>query len=404
MKLWSLYSNHDELFTPISFRPGLNVVFAQVQDPTAVARDSHNLGKTFLISVIDFTLLGDIDAEHPFRAQPELFGGFTFCIQLQSHTGKYITVCRQVKPRQPVQIYVSAEPTARLQDLPSERATPLSLARARQMLDELLGLEVVAPYSYRKGLGYLLRTQLDYSDEFQISKFARGLHKDWKPFVAQILGFDPNPMQRKYEVDEEIERLETLLRTLERQAASRSGEYSEIQGMIQIRDAELVRLRDELDAFSFKEMEADVNEVMVHDVEVQLAHLNERRYALDYEVQEISRSLESEFEFDLDRIRRLFDEAQAELSERLVHQYEELVEFNRRLSVGRKQRLTALRDALGAQRAQMETKIAALDAERQRAMASLLERETLEKYKRLHAYLREARGGAGGSQAAPRSS
>jgi len=391
VKLHSLYSNHDDLFSPITFRDGINVVFARVKDPAQRERDSHNLGKTFLIDVIDFALLAEIEKEHPFRSDPDLFGDFVFFIELQSHAGEYITVRREVKARQPVSIHVSSEPSGRLCDFPTPQWTSPSLphTRARTTLNDLLDLEVIAPHPYRKGLGYALRRQSDYGDEFQISKFARGPHKDWKPFVAQLLGFDPQPIQRKYEVEERIEELASLLQALERQAESRSGEYGELQGLIQIREHELARLREELDRFSFRELEADVNEAMVSEVEAQLAELNEKRYALDYEAQEIDQSLKSEFEFDLDRVRQLFAEVQVNLPAPLLRRYQDLVEFNRRLSTGRRERLTSLRESLTAQRSEIEQQIAALDEQRQRAMAALLERETLEKYKMLHALLRE---------------
>lgn len=67
MKLASLYSNKEEKFPTIRFREGFNVVFAQVKEPNASERDVHNLGKTFLIEVIDFCLIARVDRDHPFK-------------------------------------------------------------------------------------------------------------------------------------------------------------------------------------------------------------------------------------------------------------------------------------------------------------------------------------------------
>lgn len=64
MKFVSLYSNRENVFPRMHFRDGLNVIFARVRDPLAKDRDSHNLGKTFLIQVIDFGLLGKITKEY----------------------------------------------------------------------------------------------------------------------------------------------------------------------------------------------------------------------------------------------------------------------------------------------------------------------------------------------------
>ena len=44
--------------------------------------------------------------------------------------------------------------------------------RARDMLDGLLDWRALKPWSYRKGLGYLLRSQDDFRDVFHLRKFA----------------------------------------------------------------------------------------------------------------------------------------------------------------------------------------------------------------------------------------
>jgi hypothetical protein len=64
VQLNRLYSNLDDLFTPIHFNAVqastlLNVIFAEVKRKRAKDGDSHNLGKTTLIALIDFMLLKD---------------------------------------------------------------------------------------------------------------------------------------------------------------------------------------------------------------------------------------------------------------------------------------------------------------------------------------------------------
>jgi len=71
--------------------------------------------------------------------------------------------------------------------------------------------------------------------------------------------------------------------------------------------------------------------------------LNERRYTFDYELQEIEKSLNYEQLFDLEKIKKVFSESNVILPDSLVHNYEELLDFNKRLSIGRKDRLQDLR-------------------------------------------------------------
>jgi uncharacterized protein YydD (DUF2326 family) len=61
--------------------------------------------------------------------------------------------------------------------------------RARDLLDGLLDWRALKPWTFRKGLGYLLRSQDDFRDVFHLRKFAAA-HSDWKPFLAHVLGFD----------------------------------------------------------------------------------------------------------------------------------------------------------------------------------------------------------------------
>ena len=57
MKLSKIYSNKREIFEDIKFNQGLNVIFGEVKSPEDMKKDSHNLGKTLLISLIEFLML-----------------------------------------------------------------------------------------------------------------------------------------------------------------------------------------------------------------------------------------------------------------------------------------------------------------------------------------------------------
>jgi uncharacterized protein YydD (DUF2326 family) len=57
MKLSKLYSNQDNLFEPIIFNDGLNIILGEMRLPENLDKDSHNLGKTTLGLLIDYCLL-----------------------------------------------------------------------------------------------------------------------------------------------------------------------------------------------------------------------------------------------------------------------------------------------------------------------------------------------------------
>src|SRR5258706_12598944 len=94
MKLLSLYSNEEHIFPRIDFFEGFNVVFARGSDATNPELDAHNLGKTFLASVINFGLLAHGGPSHPFKAVPDRFANFAFYLHLLTNDGQYALIRR----------------------------------------------------------------------------------------------------------------------------------------------------------------------------------------------------------------------------------------------------------------------------------------------------------------------
>jgi uncharacterized protein YydD (DUF2326 family) len=78
MRLSKLYSNHHNIFTPIVFNVGLNVVMAEIRLPENKDKDTHNLGKSTLGRLIDFTLLSKQDPNLFLLKHYDLFEDFVF--------------------------------------------------------------------------------------------------------------------------------------------------------------------------------------------------------------------------------------------------------------------------------------------------------------------------------------
>lgn len=389
MKLVSLYTNLPKIFPPIRFREGFNVIFARVKEPFLSGHDSHNLGKTFLIEVIDFTLLGKVRDEHPFKLHPDLFGEFEFYLEIETNAHKYITVKRKVAGAKAISVLVSEESHENLTNLVETAWThqKLGLEAAQKILDDYINIEVIKPYTYRKGLGYFLRSQSDYTDEFELARFHIGKDMDWKPFLALLLGFDDQIVRKKYELDEQVKRLTEYQKRLESEAGSKSERYDEIKGIIEARESEAERLRSDLEGFNFKEIEVQINEQMVSALETQISGLNSALYTLNYELQEIQRSLKSGLEFDLVDVEKIFREVEIIFPENLVREYTELLEFNQRISTERSKRLTEVQAEKMVNRERIMGQLEQLNSDRQSMLSLIQEKQTLVKYRGLQKYL-----------------
>ncbi|WP_305456761.1 hypothetical protein [Photobacterium leiognathi] len=54
MKISKIYSNKPDIFQPIEFNEGFNVIIGQIRLRDDKDKDSHNLGKSKLAELIDF--------------------------------------------------------------------------------------------------------------------------------------------------------------------------------------------------------------------------------------------------------------------------------------------------------------------------------------------------------------
>ncbi len=97
MKLSKIYSNKDEIFKPIYFNDGFNVIYGKVKRPKETDKDSHNLGKTLLIYLIDFLLLKELKVGHFLYDHEKDFRGFEFYLEILLNSGKYLTIKRCVE-------------------------------------------------------------------------------------------------------------------------------------------------------------------------------------------------------------------------------------------------------------------------------------------------------------------
>ena len=203
MKLSQLYSN-DSRFHDMTFNSSLNVVLGKVMHRDEMQKDSHNLGKSTLIELLDFMLLKNIDKTHFFKRFGSLFESHIFYLELLLNTGSYLTIRRSVA--EPTKIsFKNSEATLICNEETQWDVDGLSLKKAQDYLNTQLGFSALSDWSYRKTVSFFLRTQKDYINVFQLGKFQNGKHKDWKPVVFELLGYDSAVLRRKYDLDEKSE-------------------------------------------------------------------------------------------------------------------------------------------------------------------------------------------------------
>ena len=97
MKLSRLYSSKPDLFEPVEFVQGLNVVMAEIRLPENRNRDTHNLGKTTLGRLLDFAFLAKRDPKFFLFKHVELFKDFIFFLEIELEDASFVTIRRGVE-------------------------------------------------------------------------------------------------------------------------------------------------------------------------------------------------------------------------------------------------------------------------------------------------------------------
>lgn len=383
MKLSRLYSNQEEEFPPIKFRPGLNVVLAQIRSPEDFDRDTHNLGKTTLAALIDFGLLKAVRRGHFLARHKDRFAGHVFFLELQLGPQSYVTIRRSVAEPTKISFLEGAQSVEDATSLGQEsfKFWRLSFDRARQHLDGLLDVAVPDPWTYRHPIGYALRLQDDYQDVFQLDAH-RGSHGDWKPFLAQLVGLDGLLVKEAYDATSAVDALDQAIKEVENELVDTANSLDQLEGIILVRQREVEGLSERLGKFDFREPDDSVSDELVGEIEVAIASLNERRYHLRMSHEAITATLDDAITFDLRSVESVFSDAQVYFGDQIKKDYSDLVGFLRAISSERRVLLARELGEIADELAAIEEELLELNQRRISALASIREAETFAKFRK----------------------
>lgn len=395
MKLSHLYSNRPAIFAPIRFRSGFNAVVARIDHPKDAKKLGHNLGKTLLIQVIDFALLKGVDKHHTFKRHSTIFDPFVFFLELELPAGGYLTIRRSVEEPTKIAFKRHTEQYADFVDLKESDWDHWreSFKNAGNLLDSILAFESVKPWTYRKGIGYFLRAQADYQDVFQLEKFGKGKDKEWKPYLARILGFNDQLLIDKYEADTDLSAWKSKQSQIEAETNLKPKDFDKLRASLDAKEAEVNRKVESLDAFDFHGQEIDLTRTLADSVEAEIAGNNSFLYNARHDLQQIEKSLGTAVDFDLDDVKRIFEESQITFPEQLARDYDDLVSFNRKILNERQSMLRERAEVLRQEIDNLEKANKTLSNRRQDILKVIGGTDSLRKFKDLQKELDEDRAG-----------
>lgn len=385
MKLSRLYSNKPDLFAPVEFVSGLNVVMAEIRLPENRKRDTHNLGKTTLGRVLDFGFLAGRDAKFFLFKHIDLFKEFVFFLEVELADSSYVTVRRSVEEASKISF---KKHEASHQDFtallaPEWDHLDVPFDRARDLLDGLLDWRALKPWSYRIGLGYLLRSQDDFREVFHLRKFAAA-HSEWKPFLAHILGFNAQLIDLHYQKEDELTQKQATAQTIKNELGGSIEDISKIEGLLLLKQQEAEKKQKLLDAFDFRSQDKDCTKQLVNEIDERIATLNAERYSLNQNKKKILSSLEEDqILFSPDEAQRLFQEAGVHFKGQIKKDFQQLIAFNRAITDERRGYLQEERTEVEAELKRVNTELNALGKQRSDTLSFLSGTDVFTKYKQV---------------------
>ena len=376
MKISKIYSNKN--FKNIEFNENFNAIVAFIESDKK--EDTHNLGKTSLIRVIDFLLLSSFDKNTDKLLGNDIFIGQEFYGELKLNNGKYLLIKRSINTPTKISFKLN---DSKLNDfeLDIDWDEELTLKKAKARLNDYLDFNILPNWDYRKSITYFLRSQQDYLDVFKLNKF-KGKHKDWKPFVFDLLGFDGKLILEKLEIEEEIDTLKGKVKTLKLEAQIDTSEKDRLEGLLEIKKNELFEVRKLIDRFNFFKEDIQTNKELVEQIDVQLQAFNTDRYRISYEINKIESSL-SDIIDDIDNktISDLFEEVNLYYPQQLKKEYNDLISFQKSLTIERKKYLLETLTELKKEYLDLNIKIREIENQKGELLSLLTQKDSYQKFK-----------------------
>lgn len=381
MKLSRIYANKS--FKNIRFNEGMNIILGEVSDRENLDLDSHNLGKSILIEVIDFLLLKGVkDKRRFFLTKQAIFNEYVFFAEIKLNDGRYLIIRRIVQNNTKISFKINNKALESFDTNINNWDHTYPLDKAKIELNSYLGFDVLVQHNYRKTLNYFMRHQDDYTDVFHLKKFGKGRDKVWKPIVFDMLGFDGAVIKNKYELENEINLEKDKLKTIETENRVTTDDQDKIRGLIEIQRNELCRISEKIDKFNFFDKDNLIKNTLILDIEYQIKELNTMHYSIKYEIDKIKQALSNTCDtIDLKELQALYNEVNLIFPNEVWESYNNLIQFNKDITKERNFYLNSNLESLKTECKNVETTLKSLESQKAKLFTDLTEKTTYDKFK-----------------------
>lgn len=386
MKLSKLYSNNQSLFTDIKFNPGFNLILGEIRERNNKKIDTHNLGKTKLLELIDFCFLKERTKEFFLFKHIDIFNSFVFYLEVETISGNFITIRRSVAHNTKISFALH---DSKHQDFRSQPESiwahiDLPIDSAKKILNSYLNLTDIKPSDYRMALSYALRSQNDFTNQFKLSKF-QGKHIDWKPYVGKILGFLEENLIENYRLHDEIIDIDKKIADLSKKIDNYNETTEEIYTTeFKSLEQELKRQTEMLDSLDFSSSDNNKINLLSEEINNEIAELNEIKFYIKSETKKLELILnEKQTEVSYSELEDIYKDAKILLGEQIKKTFQELIFFNKSISTERISIIKERLDSLDFQLVDIDLSLDELNKNRAEALSFIKNSSFIEKQKEI---------------------
>ncbi|WP_305459398.1 hypothetical protein [Photobacterium leiognathi] len=231
-------------------------------------------------------------------------------------------------------------------------------------------------------VSYALRKQDDFNDIFQLKKFGRGKDLSWKPYIGHILGFNAENLKSNYELKANIEKVAAQLADLQKEIGLYQGDEEEmLQDALALKLQDVEALQEQLDNLNFDDSDTEAVDELSENIDEEIEELNRVRYYLKSDLQKL-RLAESKqpVSFNTDKTKKLFTEAGILFGDQIKKSYDELLEFNKKITVERTKFVKLQTSELEQQIIDISSRLTELNLLKSKQVSFFTTTDSFEKY------------------------
>lgn len=389
MILNKLYTTPKELFKPITFHNGLNIIFAHKDENgnsgSSVEVDSrksslHAVGKSTVLDLISFALLSDFSESSSHRLynayEKKILHGISVVLDFSIGNTNYQIKRSFDHPNK--DIYFGSL------DMPR---TPHPLIKLREQLFNLLFYRKDFPdslnsYWYQKLLSFFIKVKKRddlFSDPIDFSRNLSDL--DFVPFHFFLLNIDNSIPSEHRDISEDISKLDLSLKDNEKLLKEnfKTNDIDKIRNMGKKLTASILKLDTRIAEFKltedYKELETQADELTKEIKKLWFDNVVDRNKLS--ELHEYDKILPSDAHDDLDKITSIYNEVNSLLAGNIKKDLDDAILFRKAILSSRKEFADEEEGRLNSNILLRNQKIEAYESDRKKLFVELSNQKAL---------------------------